>query len=295
MATGRGEVYDIGYQRYEGRREGRARARKALWLNGVRTALGLGRGWPSKVLPALLFLALMVPAIVFMILSSALPDEIDDLPGLAEYYRGAIIPLIIVGAIIAPELLCADRRNGVINLYLVRPLTGTDYVLGRWAAFLSFTLALAYLPQIILMIGLVLGADEPWGYLKDNWLDIPRFLGAGAAIAVFVATLPLAAAAFTTRRAYAAVFVIGLWFIATATGNALVENIGGGAAKWLALIDLGSTPIFINDMIFGEASNDGGTVETARELHNGVLVGWYALLTGGAGAILWWRYRRFAQ
>ena len=295
MAIGRGEVYDIGYQRYEGVREGRTRTRKALWINGVRTALGLGRGWQSKALPALLFLGLMIPALVLMILASALPDGIEDIVGLSEYYRIIIIPLIILGAIIAPELLCADRRSGVINLYLVRPLTGTDYVLGRWAAFLSFTLALVYLPQILLMIGLVLGADEPWGYLKDNWLDIPRFLGAGAAIAVFVATLPLAAASFTTRRAYATVFVVGLWFIAFATGNVLVESIGGGAAKWLALIDIGGTPIFINDMIFGEASDDGGAIETARQLHNAVIVAWYALLTGGAGAVLWWRYRRLTQ
>ena len=291
MAESRGEVYDIGYQRYEGRREGRARAHKALWVNGVRTALGLGRGWPSKVLPILLFLALMVPALVFMIIGAALPEEVEGLPGLAEYYRGAIIPLIIVGAIIAPELLCADRRNGVINLYLVRPLTGADYVLGRWAAFLSVILALVYLPQIILLIGLALGAEEPGGYLRDNWLDIPRFLGAGAAIALFTATLPLAAAAFTTRRAYAAIFVIGLWVIATATSNSLVESIGGGAAKWLALIDIGSTPIFINDMIFGENPGDGA-VGSARELHNAVIVAWYVLLTGGCAAVLWWRYRR---
>lgn len=290
MTAGRGQVYDIGYQSYEGRREGRSRVHKALWVNGVRMALGVGRGWPSKILPALLFLVLMVPALVFMIAGAAFGD-IDDAPALAAYYRGAIIPLIIIGAIIAPELLCADRRNGVINLYLVRPLTGTDYALGRWAAFLSVTLALVYLPQIILMIGLVLGAEDPGGYLRDNWLDIPRFLGAGAAIALFTATLPLAAAAFTTRRAYAAVFVIGLWFIATAASNSLVESIGGGAAKWLALIDIGSAPIFISDMIFGEDPG-GGAVGSARELHDAVIAGWYVLVTGGCAAVLWWRYRR---
>ena len=59
MTGARGEVFDIGYQRYTGPREGRARARKAVWVNGVRTALGLGRGWPSKLLPILLFAVLM--------------------------------------------------------------------------------------------------------------------------------------------------------------------------------------------------------------------------------------------
>jgi len=51
MTEAHGEVYDIGYQSYPGPREGRSQARTALWRNGVRTALGLGRGWLSKVLP----------------------------------------------------------------------------------------------------------------------------------------------------------------------------------------------------------------------------------------------------
>ena len=131
MTESRGEVFDIGYQHYTGVREGRARARKALWINGIRTSLGLGRGMVSKVLPGLLFLALMIPALVFTLLASTIGGVVENLPGQAEYYQGALIPLIIFSAIIAPELLVADRRNGVINLYLVRPLTTTDYVAGR--------------------------------------------------------------------------------------------------------------------------------------------------------------------
>ena len=52
-----GEVYNLGYQHYDGPREGRPRARRAIFENGVRTVLGLGRGPRAKVLPALLFLA----------------------------------------------------------------------------------------------------------------------------------------------------------------------------------------------------------------------------------------------
>ena len=182
MAGVQGEVFDIGYQRYTGPREGRARARKALWVNGVRTALGLGRGWPSKVLPILLFGILMGIAIVLVLVSTVLRIE-DVVPGHADYYEMILIPLIIFSAIIAPELLCADRRNGVISLYLVRPLTSTDYVFGRWAAFLSVSLVIIYLPQIVLFIGLTLGATDSLDHLRDNWLSIPRFLGAGFPVA----------------------------------------------------------------------------------------------------------------
>ena len=69
-AQSRGELYDIGYRRYEGPREGRNRARIALWTNGMRTALGLGRGAPAKILPILLFAAITASAVVIVIIAS---------------------------------------------------------------------------------------------------------------------------------------------------------------------------------------------------------------------------------
>ena len=212
----------------------------------------------------------------------------NNIPGQADYYRAAFVPLIIFSAITAPELLCADRRDQVINLYLVRPLTSTDYVVARWLAFFSVSLALAYLPQLVLFIGLTLGASDPMGYLSSNWLDLPRFVGAGLALALFTTTLPLAAAAFTTRRTYAAMFVIGLWFISAATGSVLSEVAQGSAGPWLSLINIGFVPILINDIIFDNTARSGA----AGELPKAVVVAWYFILTIGPGAVLWWRYRR---
>lgn len=63
----------------------------------------------------------------------------------------------------------ADRRNGVISLYLVRPLSITDYVAARWLAFFAITLLLVYSGQIVLLAGLILSASDPVDYIRDNW------------------------------------------------------------------------------------------------------------------------------
>ena len=317
MTESRGEVFDLGYQHYEGPREGRMRARKALWTGGVRTALGLGRSSWAKVLPVLLFVAAMIPAVVLSLIASQVTEVIGsdvDIPDHADYYRIISIILLLFSAIIAPELLCPDRRDGVIHLYLVRPLTTTDYVAGRWLAFFSITLALVYSGQVVLLIGFTLAAAEPLDYLRDNWLDIPRFLSAGLAVALFTTTLPMAVAAFTTRRAYAAAVVIGLYIISASVAGVLTgceeerdhergvvvtvdianercEPLTGGAAKWLSLIDFGQVPIHVSDLIFGE-ENESQTALLVRELPTGITVGWYLLLTVGPGFALWWRYRR---
>ena len=312
MTQPQGEVFDLGYQHYQGPREGRMRARKALWMNGVRTALGLGQGTMAKALPVLLFIAVMTPAVVITIIASVV-DVGDEVPGHADYYRFVSVILVLFSAIIAPELLCHDRRNGVINLYLVRPLTTTDYVIGRWLAFFSVSLALVLFGQVVLLIGLTLAAEDALDHLRDNWLDIPRFILAGAAVAVFTATLPLAVSAFTTRRAYAAAFVIGVFIISAIVGGALsecdeeqrqssprggeirietrCEPAAGDAAKWFALISIPQVPMHVNDLIF-DVEEEDRTNMVVSALPDVVPVGWYLLLTAGMGFALWWRYRR---
>ena len=299
-----GELFDLGYQHYDGPREGRMRARKAVFFDGFRTTLGLGRGSAAKILPMLLFGAAMAPAIIIALIASLSEGQVD-LPGHAEYYQIVSIILYIFSAIIAPELLCPDRRNGVISLYLVRPLSITDYLAARWLAFFAITLLLVYSGQTILLISLVLSAADPLEYLQDNWLDIPRILGAGFLLAAFITTLPLAVSAFTDRRAYAAAFVIGLFIISGAAGAILTEcdesrdrersaecePITGDAAKWYGLVAVSRVPTNVNDMIFG-VEDEGRRSQLTAELPRIVPIGIYVILTGGLGFALWLRYQR---
>lgn len=288
----RGEVFDLGYRHYDGPREGRTGARRALWKNGLRTALGLGRGGRAKILPGLFVFALLITALILALLAANLDrlTGMDLIPSHSDYYGIVSIILMIFAAIIAPELLCSDRRDGAISLYLVRPLTPTDYVLGRWLAFFTLTLAILYLGQIFMLVGLTLGAAEPLTHLRENWLDIPRFLGAGFAVALFTTTIPMAVASFTTRRAYAAAFVIGLYMISSAVAGSLSYTLPEESGRWVAMLTLGNVPIHINDLIFNETSS-----VTAQDLANNVpaaaRVLWYVILTLGPGLILCRRYR----
>ena len=305
MTRATGELFDLGYQRYRGPREGRMRARKAVFVNGLRTTLGLGRGAVAKILPMLLFASAMAPAVILALIASVAEEVEVDIPGHSDYYQVVSIILILFSAVIAPELLCPDRRDGVISLYLVRPLTSTDYLAGRWLAFFAITLLIVYSGQVVLMVGLILSASEPLDYLRDNWLDIPRFLAAGVLVAMFTTTLPLAVSAFTTRRAYAAAFVIGLFVISAAVGGILTgcheddgrhpggqcEPVTGEAARWFGLADIGRVPIHLSDMIF-DVENTSNLSSQVDKLPNVVPVGWYLLLTAGPAFALWSRYRR---
>ena len=224
MNNPEGQVFDLGYRHYDGPREGRSRARKALFVNGIRTCFGLGRGVWAKVLPILFLVSVMAPAAVLSVMAGLLGEVFADvlnLPGPQDYYEVVSPILLIFAAIIAPELLCPDRRDGVINLYLVRPLSSNDYVLSRWLSFFAVSLVFIYAGQVVLLAGLIMGSQQPLDYLRDNWELVPRFLAAGLAIAAVTTTIPLAAASLTTRRAYASLAVIGLFVVSTVVVGAL--------------------------------------------------------------------------
>ena len=311
MAGSQAELYDIGYQRYDGPREGRMRAARAVWVNGVRVALGLGRPMLAKVFPWLFLLFALLMSVVMTIIAS-LAEGIADIPGPGGYYQIVSFLLVLYAAVVAPELLCPDRRDGVISLYLVRPLTQTDYLAARWLAFFAITLGILYIGQATLFVGLTLASADAWDYVKDNWLDVPRFLGAGVLFAAFATTLPFVAAAFTTRRAYAAAFVIGLFVVSSVTAAILTEcdeefqgregqfgpgtsggceRLTGEAAKWFSLISIAQAPIHLNDVIF-DVDNEAEGLQLLQELPSAIPVGWYLVLVAGPAAIVWWRYRR---
>jgi ABC-2 type transport system permease protein len=293
-----GTVFDIGYQRYTGPREGRGRSRLAVLKDGVRTALGLGRGARAKILPWSFIAILAFIAVIMALVAGAAERfggagtaERMNLPSHADYYGIASIVMFVFAAVVAPELLCPDRREGTINLYLVRPLTGSDYVMSRWTAFLLVLLGAAWLPQFILLTGLSMGDPMPVDYLRANWLDIPRFLAAGIAMAAYTTTLAMLTASFTTRRAYASVFLVGLFAISTPFTTGMAMEIGGTAGQWISMFNLTNIPVHVNDVIFGEISQIT-SVAPASELQASIRVGWYFLWTLGPAAILWARYRR---
>jgi ABC-2 type transport system permease protein len=293
-----GTVFDIGYQRYTGPREGRGRALRAVFKDGVRIALGLGRGPRAKVLPWFFIGVLIAIALVMAIVAGAADRmggpgtaERVNLPSHSDFYGIASIIMYAFGAIVGPELLCPDRREGTIQLYLVRPLSGSDYVAARWAAFFAVMVVASWLPQVILLLGLAGGDPSPGLYLQKHWLDVPRFLASGVAMAAYITSLALLTASFTTRRAYAAVFLVGLVVISSPFTVGLAEEIHGPLGQWISMFTLTNIPVHVNDVIFDHVS-DMTEDAPASKLPAAVRVAWYFAWTLVPMAVLWWRYRR---
>lgn len=298
--TTSGTVFDIGYQPYTGVREGRQRARLAIYKDGLRIAFGLGRGPRAKILPWFFIGILTAIGLVMAMIAGAAerlagPGAAAEmnLPSHSDFNGIASMIFFVFAAVVGPELLCRDRRDRVIQLYLVRPITGSDYIGARWLAFFTVMLAATWLPQIILFTGLSMGDPDPVAYLQKHWLDVPRFLLAGAAVAAYTTTLSMLTASFTTRRAYASVFLVGLVVITAPFTIGLAQELGGAAGRWISMFDLTNIPVHVNDIIFGDTS-EMTEHAPAREFTPASLVAWYFAWTLVPAIVLWWRYRKLS-
>lgn len=293
MTAGPAEVFDLGYRPYEGARTSRWRRRRAIWRDGVRISLGLGRGAGAKVAPWLLIAFALVPVAVLIVIASfagSLGENAEDVefPSYSEYYDFAIIPIGLFAAIVAPLLLCPDRRDGVLSLYAARPITTLDYLGARWAAFLTVATAAAIVPEALLYVWNLLDATDTGTFLREEWDVVPRFVAASLTVSVVLTTLSLFIATFTTRRAYAAVATLAVLFIGSAIAGIAEENFSGTFADVLSLAGLPEVLIDTVDWIFGEDL-------VGLPLSPGVRALWLAGVTVVLGALLLRRTQRMAR
>jgi ABC-2 type transport system permease protein len=241
-----GEVFDRGYQHYEGRREGRPYAIRALVTYSLRRGLGLKERWTAKLIPFALYAVAFVPVIGFIGVK-AIAGPIADRFGLgyADLYDVLAMIILLFAAVAAPQMLCNDRRYHVLHLYFSRALRRSDYLLAKVGALGILIGSIAFLPALVLFLGNVFLAPDQMGYLADNVGDVGRIVALGLVIALFYTCICLVVAAYVDRQSIAAAISVGGILIVGAVASALFEAIDTAWRGYLMLVN----PIMIPEAL----------------------------------------------
>ncbi len=252
-----GAVYDRGYRPYEGRRGGRRAATAALYRTSLRRAIGIRRPWRQKVAPAVLLAIAVVPAVINVgvgYLTRDTPAEGFEFITYREYL-GVSSALLLFVALVAPDIVCPDRRQRVLPLIFARPLTGRDYALAKVGAIFTCVFAFAFLPQVVLYVGQMLVSNGALDYLTSHTAVMWQVPVAAAALALFYAVLGVAVSSLSGRRMVAAATMLGITLVSSTVSGILVqagrapgEEVGGGHAA--ALINILALPLRIRDLVF---------------------------------------------
>lgn len=269
MTSATGSIYDLGYQGYDGPRQGRAAVVRGLLRRSLAEAYGIGRGGRAKIAPFILLGLAVLPAILAVGIAALAAqvggDDIGDVasPIRHETYQGLTSALVMLFcAAQAPELFGRDQRYGVLPLYFSRVLTRADYAVARTGGLFLAVLIIVLVPQVLLTVGSILGAADPIAGLTDDAASIPRYLAVGVLSSALLAGIAAVIAAWTPRRAYATAMIIAVFIVPPIIVGLTAELAASDLARILVLASPGDVIDGLNAAIFGTIP-DGFAVAAA--------------------------------
>jgi ABC-2 type transport system permease protein len=195
-----------------------------------------------------------IPAIVnvgigYVTRDRSLADRIEIIT--YRDYVGVSSALLLFIAVVAPDVMCPDRRQHVLPLMFARPLTGVDYVLAKLGAIATILFAFSFLPQVVLFIGNALVSDSALDYTTSHLDILWKVPLAVLLLSVHYAVIGVAISSLTDRRIVAGASIIGLFLVTSIAAGVLVghshRHDDGSIA---ALINVLALPLYLRDVVF---------------------------------------------
>jgi ABC-2 type transport system permease protein len=256
--TDQGIVYDLGYKPHDGPRLGRSGAVRATIRDGLRRQFGIRRKARKKILPWMLFILAMLPAIVFVgfvfLTSQIAVDELLDTPFAdhVAYFDVSAGLVLLFCALSGPELLVPDRVDGVLSVYSSRPMTIFDY-LGARAGALAIGVAMFMLvPQLVLYFGFAALRDGGFvSNLITNAEDLFQIVTATVVYLMAYGAPAFLVAVFARRLAPAT----GLYLGGMLALNGVATGFTEAGSKWAALLAISDHPSVVRDWIFDRSTD----------------------------------------
>jgi ABC-2 type transport system permease protein len=220
------------YKRYYKPYEGRLTANWSLFLVPARYALE--RLFQSRILIAFLVVCYIFP--IFAALAIYLNHNLSAIAALG-LRQNDLLPIdneffaiflsvqgifsFLLTAYAAPGLIAPDLSNNALPLYLCRPISRWEYVLGKMAVLFIPLSFITWIPGLLLW-GIQAGLDDS-GWAGKN-LNLAWGVVVGALIWIIILSLlGLALSAWVRWRIAASALLFGTFFISAAFSEVLNE------------------------------------------------------------------------
>src|SRR5258705_4262503 len=159
-------IHDQGYRRYGGDKARRGTGWMVITRAGLRTfvqkraflGLLLVSWFPFFVRAVQIYASANLPQAAFL---APTPDTFR------QFLEQQGIFVFFITVYVGSGLIANDRRANALQIYLSKPLTRAEYVLGKFAILMAFLLAVTWVPGILLLIIQALFAGS-FSFLTDN-------------------------------------------------------------------------------------------------------------------------------
>lgn len=223
--------------------------------------------WNSKAFLILLVVACILPfcglLVIYMhhnlsILKtfSVTKEQLDQiLPVNATFFRRGIEfqgwLCFLMALSLGPALVAPDLRNNGLPLYLSRPFSRTEYVLGKMTVLVALMSLITWVPGLLLFF--FQGSLEGVGWLWDN-LRIGTALFVGSWVWILVLSLvSLAVSAWVKWKPVARVALLVIFFVLSGFARALRETLD---TWWGYMLSLSTAMSNVWAYLFGQPVDD---------------------------------------
>ena len=160
-----------------------------------------------------------------------------------------------VALLVGPPLVSRDLRNNALPLYLCRPFSRAEYVLGKMSVLLILLSTITWVPQLFLFF---FQADlEGFAWLRDNVLIASAIVICSVVWIVLLALLSQAISALVKWRVIASAALLGIVFIPSVFAEVLNTIF---LTRWGNIISLGALMKNVTAGLFGTYVQTSGTI-----------------------------------
>ena len=151
-----------------------------------------------------------------------------------------------VALLVGPPLVARDLRNNALPLYLCRPFSRTEYVLGKMSVLFILLSAITWVPQLLLFFFQSYLEGASW--FVDNLSLASAIVISSIVWILLLALLSQAISALVKWRVIASAALLGLFFIP----SIFAEVVNGlFQTRWGSIISLGALMKNVTSGLFG--------------------------------------------
>ncbi len=160
-----------------------------------------------------------------------------------------------VALLVGPPLVSRDLRNNALPLYLCRPFSRAEYVLGKMSVLLILLSLITWIPQLLLF--LFQAYLEGFAWFKDNlWIASAIFIGSVVWILLLV-LLSQAVSALVKWRVIASALLLLIFVVPSVFGEIVNQLF---LTRWGSLISLGALMKSVSAGLFGTFVSASGHI-----------------------------------
>ncbi len=237
-------IHDQGYRRYTGART-RGRAWWVMLRNGVVGMMG-NRRWIVLMIAS--WIQFVIRAVQFYIAANFSKAALvaPSAATFRDFFDKQDLFVFLVTVTLGAGSIAEDRRANALQIYLSKPLSRFEYIVGKLSVLMVFLLFITWLPALLLLVVQVAFAGN-FAFLEANAYLFPAITVYSLIEVLLVAICITALSSLSTSGRFVGILYTALIFFSDALYGVLRVVTGGTDISWVAF---GNNLAQLGDAIF---------------------------------------------